>query len=264
MVEYFNKFIRPVLFTATAEEYSSPMPYISGTCFLLKIRNKFIVVTAGHVLRNSNIRDLRILLNPFADRETESHELLAISGGFNFYDGKPEDPNYDADAYDFCIINVAQDDTPQDLTPFFFEYIAPSKDDFNLKDNVIVAGYPRALQDIDYDSMTGDFGMIAIAGSIAKICPTWRHFQLETAQNGGDDFTGFSGSPVFHQSTDGRWKILGFVIQGSASSGIMRCVNIKMIEAALTQQERNIVEGIRPAYIGVTYNNGGSESSTNS
>ena len=262
MIEYFNNFVRPVVFTTTVEEYCNQIPYISGTCFLLKILNKFVAVTAGHIFRNSNIQDLRILFKPFATEETESHELLAISGGFNFYNGSPEDPNYDADAYDFCIINVAQEEASQDLMSVFFEYIAPDADDFNLGSNVIVAGYPKVFQEIDYDSMTGDFDMVAISGSIVRLSQNCLHFELATPPNAEGDFNGFSGAPVFYQSTDGRWKILGLVIRGTASSGIMHCINIRMIEVALIQRERNIAEGIRPEHIGVTYNDGGSQDST--
>lgn len=245
MIEYLNKFIRPVVFTTTVEGYCNQIPYISGTCFLLKICNKFVVVTARHIFRNSNIRDLRILLNPFAGEETESHKLLAISGGFYFYDGEQEDPNYDADAYDFCIINVAQEEASEDLMPFFFEYIAPRTNDFNLGSNVIVAGYPRVSQDIDYDSMTGDFGMVAISGSIAKLDQHCLHFELATPPNAEGDFNGFSGSPIFYQSIDGKWQILGFVIRGTASSGVMHCINIRMIEAAMIRCEQNIAKGVR-------------------
>ena len=256
LIEYFNKFVRIITFLTPVTDCCMSFPSISGSCFFLKFNNEFIVITAGHVFKDFSVENLKILLNPFAKNTNDSHRLLSLAGGFNFFNGSRFDVNYDADAYDFCILNVAKEELEEDLNSFFWEYSPPQNSYFSLDNDVIVAGYPTIEQEIDFDSSLGIFSMVSLSAKISNVDNTMLHFCLKTMPNALKSFDGFSGAPVFYKTRDNVWQILGWVIRGSSTSGILHCINIRMIEAAMKSYKECIADGRKPDYIGEFYNDG--------
>lgn len=218
----------------------------SGTCFLFRYKKKFLMVTAKHALGTFDINNVKILLNPFAEDIDARHRAIAFSYSFCF-NGDNGALDYDSDADDFCIFEVDEHEPEEELQPFFFEYISPNIRELGATSNMIIVGYPTCLQDMNFDDSSGEFEAKALyANSFRKEHIMDFSFTVNVSQHTCSSFDGFSGSPVFYTKPDNTYGVIGIVLRGTAESGIFHCLDIRMVEAAIIQMEKNKKLGIPP------------------
>ncbi len=234
-----KKYVRCLLFITDCGHEIGKFASISGTCFLIKYKGVYYAITAKHTLRDlRRIDDLKILLNPYAKNEKQQHRTIKFESAFS-YNGDTGTMDYDNDCDDICILKVHHEEPSSLLDPFFFPYSELSYKNFTQSSQLIIMGFPTEAQDIGDGTKRGSFGAIHLTcSSYMKDSLFDYKFRVMVANNKIKGFDGFSGSPIFCILNDGTEKISGIVIRGTAESGILHCLDIRLFEAAILLRER--------------------------
>lgn len=224
-----------------------------GTCIVIKWRlgqrNRYFCIAAKHTIRNrigneltsENINNIRILkYSKFNkdERLDERHWARVIAYHPLRNEVDFQDLFSDPDASDFVILET-EDNAFDGASSIFTvrpKFIGTdtseivSSADGPLSPILVVSGFPSVNNTIDYDSETLLFHRKLICGYSIQNNQTSSIGQIDCTKCSDlpEDFDGLSGSPVF-SFHNGRWKLAGIIIRGTASSKRLHFIKSNVI-----------------------------------
>lgn len=213
---------RPLYFDNENEEF----PYSCvGTCFIVKYRRKLWVLTAKHVLVNSEYQVSQAMV-PYS---LGGEHFIPIKGANSFDDI----PNY-KEATDIIVFEIDEDrldrtrldpstvydldDEPETLPPLHGY-------------SIVVHGFPDELNEVSYEEQTMYRQRLSIFASDPQRSCITGCVRVELLSDGDiANARGFSGGPVFlvsrQTNTNTPERLLGVIVNGSAGSRVLHFLNI--------------------------------------
>lgn len=212
--------VHPLVFeTGIAEAAHS----IAGTGFLVGYCRRVFLVTARHVLRPDEVYPLCIL-------SPAGHVLPLKDVYFVPVDAVDEDfTDLAVVELDLQKLQIKHYDTrliPMESVTGDWRQAAHDTGCFLL-------GFPKQHSWVDYETGEVQMGLVKLAGRYqgAALAHSLHEFKVENPPL--DDYSGFSGSPVFCQriATNGSYVpvLCGMVVQGSPISRIVRFIETSVI-----------------------------------
>lgn len=207
-------------------------PGICGSCFAVGYRKRLFVVTAAHVTRGNLSQHVQVSAAGDLRRTFQLGAGVVVS--------PPEDPDgVDLIAY------------PTGLGGFDHATLATARI-INLEDpgvtawqpaayvsNFLVLGFPRDLNEVDYDRRVVKSAQVMLAGKYEFVTRADGHVHRLRVENPHRlrEFAGFSGGPVFsveqHVAAQPGQRFCGVAISGSAQSGIVHFVDADAVKFVL-------------------------------
>ncbi len=183
-IKDFGIYSRPVLFERQCNEY----PYsLLGSCFGVEYKNKCLIITARHVLENFKEDDISI---PYI---FGSDKFLPIN--YINYITYPDEID-DTDKFDVVIINIDKELLDKDFNEKSFFKIKECSLDAPFFDKYVIFGFPKEINQIDYDKKKVKVQRIQLEAYNIKESPYDYCFSLETKVENKKYLNGISGSPI--------------------------------------------------------------------
>lgn len=226
-----KKYVRPVMFHDDCGCHGS-FAFIGGTCFFLKILEKKYVVTAKHVVKDHDISDIRIVLDPYSSDKDTFHRPLTLSNAMTLVDTSQRQ-DQDFPTNDFILFKVDDSEQDENLEPYFFNYVSPPQ--LNTNGRIFVAGYPNVDQAINEDDNEIQICPdIIFCNNYIKRNIKDHIFNITAIQDELETFNGFSGSPLFYLTPEDRLYIIGVIQKERECTNLLYGEDIRVIECFLS------------------------------
>ncbi len=215
--EYASSVVRPMRF------YTNGILWGRGSCFLVGLNGRTYAITAKHVLTNQGaaFEEARVLL-PGSDYS------LPIIGHFCLRSTILSEEHVDVLVY---LIDVVKFNSLGggrvsliDLDQNFF----PAK--HLIGRGAAVVGYPALDNRYDYDNKKIVDTIMVKTGIISESVYGEPIFMFESEPS-DNTFDGLSGAPVF--GATGRTNLIGMVVRGTSSSGVLHFIDFTVVLSAL-------------------------------
>lgn len=190
-IQDFGIYARPVLFERECEEF----PYsLLGSCFGIKYKNQYLIITAKHVLDNFMDDDISIPYIFGSDKFLPINNLINIAHSNNIED---------TDKFDIVIINIDEELLERDFDNNSFFKIEECSLDVTLFDKCVIFGFPQEINQIEYDEKKVKVQRILLEANEIKESPYDYCFSLKTKKEDKKYLNGISGSPILGLKTNG-------------------------------------------------------------
>lgn len=201
----FGIYSRPVLFERECSEF----PYsLSGSCFGIKYKHQYLIVTAKHVLDNFNEDDnISIPYVLGSDNFLPINNLNTIAY-CTFMD--------DTDKFDIAILNIEDKLLNENFDPNSFFEIEECLADITSFDKCVIYGFPQEINGIDYDDKKIRVQRQMLEADNIKKSPYDYCFSFETKNESKKYLNGLSGSPIFGLKENGKgydYCLIGMMIR---------------------------------------------------
>jgi hypothetical protein len=179
-----------VLFERECEQFSYSL---LGSCFGIKYKSQYLILTAKHVLDKFKDEDISIPYIFGSDYFLPINSLSTIS-----YDPTIDD----TDKFDIVIMSIDEEQLNDefDLNSFFeIKECALEVTEF---EKCVIYGFPKEINQIDYDEKKVKVQRIQLEASNISSSPYDYCFSLETKEEDKKYLNGLSGSPIVGLKTN--------------------------------------------------------------
>jgi len=189
-IKEFGIYSRPVLFENKCDNF----PYsLLGSCFGVKYKNQYLIITARHVLDNFKDSEISVPYVFGSDKFLPINYLNHIK-----YDLDIDD----TDKFDIVIMNIDKKLLDSDFDKkSFFEIVECSQEPTSF-DKCIIFGFPQKINQIEYDDKKVKIQRILLEATKIKESQYDYCFSLETDKKYENYLNGLSGSPILGLKTN--------------------------------------------------------------
>ncbi|MFV0678594.1 hypothetical protein [Variovorax sp. tm] len=213
--------IRPLLIDSAIPEI--PLG-VWGTCFLATYRGQLFVVTAAHLTKWNHSGEVRILVS---DR---SMHRLPVSAGIGVLADTPSE-QVDLIVYPATLVGLSKNEQRRARilnfdSPGLFDWRSGA-----YSARFLVAGYPRAGTNVDYDAGIVRAAQVLLDGRYVGPIHgnNFTHSVKMKNSLDLDEFSGFSGSPVFsieqRIGSEPVTRFCGVAVAGSILASTMHFID---------------------------------------
>jgi hypothetical protein len=200
---------RPVYFEVEENfEYSEEYPYYRhGSSFICKYRDRYFIVTAEHVIQDTDNPERLFVLS-----EKDDETILVPDRSIKI--NSNDEPFKDIRIFRIDD-SIENDEWKVDAIPISERSVHIGSKATQHGSSLVLSGFPKSRQSIDLQNKTLKQERVVIKGFYESNTSKFKHRMKFPSGHGVTTTEGFSGSPVLCESQDG-FGISGLTIWGGS------------------------------------------------